>query len=235
MTLKMIDESAYQTSYWTAAALRVNQIQVVAVKATEGVGWFSSYYTWQVQQARLAGCAVMHYHLAHPETNSAAQEVAFFASKAKPQPGDLIVLDVEPQIFSLIPASAGSTWAGQFSADIKAKYGVLPVIYSAGSTIGDGGLESVRGKNPLWYAYPGANPSSPPAPPKPWLISFLQYTTNPNWSSGGTDVDVAYFSDKAQLGDLAIPPELVILTAKAVDKVTAKSASKTADFHISWI
>lgn len=234
-SLRMIDESAFQTTYWTSAALRVNRIQVVAIKVTEGLGWYSSYYTWQLQQARLAGCAVMHYHLAHPETNSAKAEADYFFSKVKAAPGDLIALDVEPQIFGTIPATAGSSWAGQFSADVHTKFGVLPVIYSAGSTIGDGGLESVRGKNPLWYADPGASPSSPPAPPMPWLISFLQYSTNPRWSSGGTDVDAAYFGSLSQLAELAIPPAKTTVTVTVKDKVTGEVATKTLKYSVSWI
>lgn len=235
MSLSMIDESAYQASFWTAAALKVNGIKVVAIKVTEGIGWFSSYYAWQLQQARNAGCVVLHYHLAHPETNSAANEMKYFVSKVTPQPGELIVLDVEPQIFTLIPATAASTWVSQFSGLVKSQWGVLPVIYSAGSTISNGGLESVRGKNPLWYAFPGANPASPPAPPKPWLISFLQYSVNSKWSSSGTDVDAAYFSSKSQLAPLAIPPTTVMLTAKATDKRTSAHSSRTKTFQISRI
>lgn len=235
MSLSMIDESAFQASFWTAAALKVNGIKVVAIKVTEGVGWFSSYYAWQLQQARNAGCVVLHYHLAHPETNSAAAEFTYFLSKVKAAPGDLIVLDVEPQIFTLIPATAGSTWVSQFSGDVKTKWGTLPVIYSAGSTISDGGLESVRGKNPLWFASPGANPDNPPAPPKPWLISFLQYGVNSKWSASGTDIDAAFFSGKTQLGPLAIPPTTVVLTAKAHDTRTGTKASRGADFKVSWI
>jgi GH25 family lysozyme M1 (1,4-beta-N-acetylmuramidase) len=234
--LRMIDESAYQSSYWTAAALRINGVKVVAIKVTEGVGWFSNYYTWQLQQARLAGCAVVHCHLAHPEANSAADEAAYFFSKVKAEPGDLVALEAVAAIYRLIPPVAASSWTAQFSGDVKEHFGVLPVVFSAGSTIGDGALESVRDRNPLWFASPGANPDSPPAPPRPWLVSFLQYTVNHRWAPpNGTDVDVAYFAGFKQLAKLAIPPAVINVKVTVQDKSTTFRSSKHVSFPVSWI
>lgn len=231
--LRMIDQADYQKTYWTAAALRINGIQVVAIKVTEGIGYENPYYGWQLSQARLAGCAVMHYHLAHPESHGAHEEAGYFFSKVKAAPGDLIMLDAEAQIFTSIPATAASAWTAQWCELAHARFGCPAVIYTSGAPIGNGALESVRGKNPLFYAYPGANPDHPPAPPMPWLVSFLQYGVNTRWAPpDGTDMDVAYFDGFRHLAELAIPPRKFELTATASGH--AGRVTKSATFDVTW-
>lgn len=232
--LRMIDQWAAHKSYWTAAALRINGIQVAALKVTEGVHDENPYYQWQLQQARLAGCAVIHYHVAHPEANGAHEETDWFFSKVRAASGDLIMLDAPPHTFGVVPASAASAWAAQWSAAVEDRYKVKPVVYASGSTIADGALESVRGKNPLCYDYAGASPQHPPAPPMPWLVSFLWHTVNHQWAPPeGTDVGVAYFDSRQQLADLAVPPRTFDLTVVLVHDSGADT--KNASFKVSWV
>lgn len=216
--LKMIDESSYQSHQWTASALKASRIQVVMVKATEGTGYTSPDYGWQVGQARQAGCVVGHYHLIHAETNTAAAEIAYLRNAVSKQarPGDLISYDVEPQFIQKISAGAGSAWIGAFSKALHSAFGASPICYTANSTIGGGWLESVRGRDPLWLAWPGANPSSPPAPARPWVVSFLQYGL-----IKGTDADSAFFSSPAGLAKLGIPPLPVLASAYTSDGTQA--------------
>lgn len=196
--MQMIDEASYQGLYWTADRLRANGIQVVAVKATEGTTYQNPYHDQQVTAARAAGCAVMHYHLSHP--GNVLAELQNFNGHAKAQPGDLIMYDFEPQFWNAVPPAQCSSAVGQWAAASQGHFRAPTVIYTPGDPIATGRLESVRGRNPLFYAVPGADPNRPPAPPRPWLISFLQYTQRQ-----GTDIDVAYFNDRAQLAKLAIP------------------------------
>lgn len=199
--LNMLDEASYQGQQWTAAALRGAAVQVVAVKASEGLTYLNPDHSWQVGQARAAGCTVMHYHLIHPELGDAFDaEAQFFTAAAAAAPGDLLAYDCEPEfIDGHIAAAACSSWVHGLSMSLRAT-GASPVCYATGVLISGGYLESVRDIDPLWYAYPGANPASPPTPPEPWLVSFLQYGQR-----SGTDVDSAYFGDAAQLAKLAIP------------------------------
>src|SRR5215472_1411254 len=199
LPMKMIDEASYQGNEWTPARLQAAGIQIVAVKATEGIGYLNPFYAAQVTAARVAKCAVMHYHVAHP-ANPSDKEFDYFESHALAGPGDLIMVDCEPQIFTLPPA-VQSAWLENFTRFISSKWpGVTPVIYETGILISDGSTESVRDRLPLFLAVPGADPANPPAPPQPWLLSFLQYG-----EAAGTDQDAAYFGSLAQLQKLAIP------------------------------
>ncbi len=221
MSLSMIDESSWQSRAWTTAALKAAGVQVVAVKATEGTTYASPDYLWQVGQARAAGCAVIHYHLAR--YGDAPAEAAWFLDHADLRAGELVALDNEAQYIEIIPAGTASAWVFAWTGIVKGHSKAPAVIqYTSDDPIRGGWLESVRGQEPLWLAWPGANPASPPSPARAWLLSILQFGTRPGPVT--TDVDCAYFGTLAQLRKLAIPaapapppaaPHLVKVTATA--------------------
>lgn len=64
------------------------------VKATEGTGYVNPLHAAQVAHARAAGLVVGHYHYPHMATDPAV-EAGFFLATAKPQVGDVLVLDWE--------------------------------------------------------------------------------------------------------------------------------------------
>lgn len=198
--LPMIDEASFQGLEWTPARLDAHGIKLVAVKATEGLDYANPFRADQVAAARHAGCTVMHYHVGHPELNAPEPEVSFFLARAAAMPGDLIALDCEPQFFTLPGGQPRAQWVGGWTADAHEATSATPVTYCADDQITDGSMEAVRGKLPLWLAWPGADPARPPAPARPWLVSFLQYGQR-----DGTDLDSAYFGTLADLGKLAIP------------------------------
>ena len=207
MTLRMIDEASYQGRTWDTGALKAAGIQVVAVKATEGTTYANPDYAWQVTQAENAGCAVMHYHVAR-YTDSQA-EAEWFVHHSGMLAGDLVMLDNEAQYIEALGPAAAAAWVSAFIKEVK-RLTRAPsvVIYTSADPVTRGFFQGIAGKEPLFLAWPGANPARPPAPPGGWLLSFLQYTTRTS-AGVSTDVDCAYFGTLAQLRKLAIPAPVV--------------------------
>lgn len=202
MTLAMIDESVYQARAWPAAALRSAGIKVVAVKATEGTTYVNPNHDWQVNEARAAGCVVMHYHLSH--YSSSGGEADYFLTHAHVGPGDLVMNDNEANLIEALQPIEASAWVSAFTKDLRKLTRTQAVVqYTSRDPITRGYLDSVKGKEPLFVAEPGASPASPQPVPG-WLISFLQYGTRSS-SAGPTDADAAYFGSLAQVRKLGVP------------------------------
>ena len=202
MTLRMIDESSWQARTWTAARLKAAGVQVVAVKATEGTDYASGYDGWQTDQARSAGCVVMHYHLARYGSSQAEADSFARHLDGEGKLGDLVMLDNEANFIEALNPTAAAAWVSAFIKEIKRLTGAPAVIqYTSRDPITRGYFTGIR--EPLFLADPGASPKAPPIIPG-WPVSFLQYTTR---TDGGTvtDVDCAYFGTVGQLRKLAIP------------------------------
>lgn len=204
MTLKMIDQASYQGRAWTAAALKAAGIAVVAVKATEGTSYTNPDYLWQIGQARAAGCVVMHYHLARYGDSQA--EAAWFHAHADVRPGELVALDNEAGYITAFPPAVSAAWVWAWTKQTKALTGTRAVVqYTSAYPASGGYLASVAGREPLWLAWPGADPARPPAAPLGWLLSFLQYGTRNQ--PVPTDADSAYFGTVQQLRTLGVPAQ----------------------------
>jgi hypothetical protein len=151
------------------------------VKQTEGTGYVNPKAAGQVAHARANELTVGHYHYPHMAA-SAAAECDYFLNHAKPQPGDVLVLDWE----GYDAANKGVPWDRQvaykvaFLARLRA---VAPLhqhlVYCSADYLnrdphgeyGDG----------LWIATAG-HPAGQPGISRSWL--FHQYST-----AGGIDHD----------------------------------------------
>ena len=160
MTLRMIDEASYQGRTWDAARLKAAGVQVVAVKATEGVVYTNPDYLWQVGQARDSGAIVMHYHLARYGNSS--DEARWFIDHLAARPGDLVMLDNEANLIEALTPTAASAWTSAFTKEVKKLTGAPAVVqYTSRDPIDRGYLSGVFGKEPLFLADPGADPAHP--------------------------------------------------------------------------
>jgi lysozyme len=176
------------------------KIQFGIVKCTESNFYENPDYHEQLQVIRDIGAVPAHYHLAHPEQTSAAAELAYFLARADLRPGEGIALDCEPQFYGLVTPQAGAAFNVVFDHAILSRYHAHAWMYGTEWLIAQGYFEGVRNVAPLWYASPGADPAHPPVPPRPWLVSFLQYAV-----IGGVDADAGYFGSADQLRKLCIP------------------------------
>lgn len=97
-------------------------------KATEGTTFRDSEYASRREQARAAKLPFGAYHFARPELGDAAAEARAFLAFARPVPGDLLpCLDLE--VTGGLTQAQLKTWARNFSRVVKARTGVLPVLY----------------------------------------------------------------------------------------------------------
>lgn len=93
----MADVSDAQATF-NAAAYRAAGHRVVALKATEGLGFEAHGYAARVLAAHRAGLHVIHYHFAHPDHHDAGgDEARELLRVAQPhwRRGDRLSLDLE--------------------------------------------------------------------------------------------------------------------------------------------
>lgn len=186
--LKGVDISAYQSS--------IPAGDFAILKATEGVsfndGRFKGWWDTLHKEKKLRGA----YHFARPDNNGAVAEADHFLKIVKAaglQPGDLLVLDHETRGSS---AAHDAQWAADWCAHVKAKTGIVPVVYTFLSFGWEGRCHGLGGY-PLWIADP-SSPAGKPRVPAPWSHwYFHQYSEN-----GGIDHDM-FNGDKTTWAKLA--------------------------------
>lgn len=146
------DLSSNNSESQFASALNLD---FVIIKSSEGKSYTNPVHDAWVTRVRAAGRLVGHYHYAHPENNSAATEAAQFLATAKPQAGDVLVLDFEPPGIQ----DTYVDWIIAFADAVFAKVGVLPWLYtnnSQGTALSSLATRLQRPRLfalPLWKAY----------------------------------------------------------------------------------
>lgn len=191
----MIDVSSWQTGI----NVTTSGAQIVAAKATEGIGYVNPDCDRVVQDALTAGQGVGVYHFAHTE-NNALSEANYFIDNTRGYIGKGIVpiLDWEPSA----PWDTG--WALTWLKTVEAAWGTKPIIYMNQFTENSYDWSAVvAGDYGLWIAaYPlgyipiyGFNP--PAAQPTlyhwPFAVAW-QYTSTGyvgDWG-GALDLSVVY-------------------------------------------
>lgn len=170
------DWASYQSAAPPTAGLAF-----VFVKATEGTGYANPLHAAQVAHGRAAGLVVGHYHYPHMAADPAA-EAGFFLASAKPQAGDVLVLDWE----GYDAANKGVPMARKvaYKAAWLARVQSLQPAHQVGTYCNTDYL----GQDPggeygdfLWIATAG-RPAGQPGIGHDWL--FHQYST-----AGGIDRD----------------------------------------------
>jgi len=164
-----IDISAYQPDIDPA---KLTTTDFVIVKATQGTGYTSASFTKQVNAALNAGKLVGVYHYA--DGSGYAGEASHFISVIKPYIGKVVIaLDWETGASSAAKNAAFNnvSYAKAFLDYVKAKTGVVPIIYMSESVAASKDWSSVAASYKLWGAqYANYN--------------TMNYTQSP-WSSGG--------------------------------------------------
>ena len=191
----MIDVSSWQTGI----NVTTSGAQIVAAKATEGIGYVNPDCDRVVRDALAAGQGVGVYHFAHTENNAVA-EANYFIDNTRGYIGKGIVpiLDWEPSA----PWDTG--WALTWLRTVEAAWGTKPIIYMNQSTENSYNWDSVvAGNYGLWIAaytlgytpIYGFNP--PAAQPAlyhwPFAVAW-QYTSTGyvgDWG-GALDLSVVY-------------------------------------------
>lgn len=202
MTTQYADISSFQGAVdWSAYSAWSD---LVAIKATEGVGYTDPEYTSYRTGAINAGLSIIYYHFARPDLgNSAVDEANWLHSVVgQIREQDMIMLDCE------VNASGIAAWALAWLAQIKSLYGFAPTIYASTSYIQAHLQDSALAAYPLTLANWTYDASARPACPLPWFsYKYLQYSdrgTVPG-ISGAVDVDVFLAGDEAvQLNNFPI-------------------------------
>jgi hypothetical protein len=156
-------------------------IAFAIIKQTEGLTYVNPKATSQVQHARAGGLVVGHSHYPHM-ANNAATEADRFLAAARPQPGDIVVLDWEgyDQANRDVPWTRQVAYKGAFLARLRAaaptrqRLTYCNTDYLARDPDGEYG-------DGLWIATAG-HPAGEPGIDHQWLIH--QYST-----AGGIDRD----------------------------------------------
>lgn len=207
MTLAGIDVSYAQTAKTLTSWLP--RVAFVIAKASQGIRIADNMHASHVVAARKAGKLVGHYHYAEPAKSSAAAEARFFLAAAKPQPGDVLILDFEPYNQNGRVADYPE-WVLAFTAAVKAATGAPCWLYvngdwgnqllAAATAAQDAAIRAL----PLWkaeyhggkYGAPrGANPNS--------LLGWSTWTA---WQHTDVPLDTDLFNgDAAAWRALAVP------------------------------
>ncbi|MFZ5854869.1 MAG: GH25 family lysozyme [Chloroflexota bacterium] len=172
--LEGIDVSHWQAAIdWSQVAGSGKRF--VIMKATQGQSFLDSMYAANHAGARAAGLTVGAYHFATPSSdpNDPILEADWYVANAGLLPGDLVpALDLE-QNGGLSP-SALQTWVGAWLAEVYARLGVRPMIYTSPSfwknSMGNTTMFADQGYAILWVAH--------------WFVTSPTVPAN-NWGGRG--------------------------------------------------
>lgn len=130
----------------------------VIMKATQGQSFLDPLYAANHAGARAVGLTVGAYHFATPSSdpNDPLLEADWYVANAGLLPGDLVpALDLE-QNGGLSP-SALQAWVGAWLAEVTARLGVRPMIYTSPNfwknSMGDTTMFADQGYAVLWVAH----------------------------------------------------------------------------------
>jgi GH25 family lysozyme M1 (1,4-beta-N-acetylmuramidase) len=186
---------------WTKVAAA--GLQFAAVKATEGGYYKNPYALKDLAHARAAGLSVMAYAFAIPNGNGSsaspvvqADYLLAYLAKAGGTP-PTIELDIEYNPYGTecygLTKTAMVSWISRFDAEIQARTGQEPVIYTPPPwwQACTGGVANFR-QLPVWV--PDYTSHTSPVLPAGWANwAFWQYsstgTVSGIQSTGNTDLD----------------------------------------------
>ncbi|MEO3859680.1 GH25 family lysozyme [Acrocarpospora sp. B8E8] len=168
-----LDVSNYQPHYdWNASPA-----QFGIIKATEGTSFRDASFARHWRELGKKGIARGAYHYGHPGNDPIAEAEHFLSvvDSQPGKPGDLLVLDLETTDGKSV--AEVNAWAKAWLAHVKAKTGIIPMLYSGwnfANTYGKGLAEY-----PLWVAHYSKSKGTvtPPADWKSWAIH--QYSDSP--------------------------------------------------------
>jgi hypothetical protein len=175
MTVKGIDVASYQSAAYSTAGLGF-----VVVKATESTNYVNPKHDAQVAHGRANGLIVGHYHFVRAGSMSAQAD--YFLAHAKAAKGDFYSLDWED---SAVSSSSKDAWL----AYVMAKQPGHQTLLYCNLSFWLNRDSSGKYGNGLWIA----DPSAPAGHPR----IQTPYTIHQYGISGGLDVDLARFADKA--------------------------------------
>jgi lysozyme len=180
-------------------------IQFAAIKATEGAYYKNPYALGDLAHAKAAGLSVVAYAFAIPNGNGSSPSpvvqanylIKYLAKTGGTVPPVMLDIEYDPYVSTDhtnecygLSKSAMVTWITRFDAEIRAKTGQDPIIYTAPPwwRTCTGGVASFR-HVPLWV--PGGNSGSSPALPRGWAHwAFWQYSGTGTVSGIRADTDL---------------------------------------------
>lgn len=207
-----IDVSSHQESQtgginW--GTIWTDGIKFVAVKATEGAYYTNPYAVTDLPAAAKAGLTTVAYAFAIPNGGSngttqysaspvvqADDLVSFLTSHSITVPAIMLDIENQPPSYGSDPCyglsqSAMVSWISRFGAEIAARTGQLPIIYTNPSwwSTCTGG-STIFGQTPIWAA--SWTTASSPTLPAGWSTwNLWQYTSTGSVSgiTGNVDLD----------------------------------------------
>lgn len=197
-TLAGIDVSNFQGAFdWAAWK---GKIGFAFAKATEGVTFRDPDFATNWARMKALGITRGAYHFLHAGTGG-EQQAAYFLADVRPEPGDLLAVDVEGAGLDGLDAARLWEAAAAFAAAVHSATGAWPFAYTEISLAAS--APSAIGTCPLWLADPSQVPAPPPV--GPWRLVSMEQT-----GQRGVDAD-AFYGTGAELAKLAVPapPELV--------------------------
>ncbi len=202
-----VDVASYQEQPgidWPA--VYANGMQFAAIKVTEGDYYANPYAPADLASARAAGLGVVAYAFAIPNGNGSSSspvtqaDYAIAHSAGKDGGAAPLMLDIEYNPYGSecygLSQSAMVTWISSFVAEVKAKTGLRPLIYSTtGWWKTCTGNSASFGQDLLWIAAytgtssPGTLPASWPA--SDWTVWQYGQTTKapPGFNYATVDLD----------------------------------------------
>jgi GH25 family lysozyme M1 (1,4-beta-N-acetylmuramidase) len=247
-----IDVSHYQGSI-TWSSVKNAGISFAWSKATEGTGYVDPYFTGNQNDGKAAGVYMGAYHFAHPESDTASSEAAYFWSIAGPYiKGDgksmMPMLDMEGGAFSgHVGASSLSDWVNQWSIAVSnyaaaAGLVIKPMLYVSACNASH--FDSSVAPRIPWIAdYNGEDPQTG----TPWSTcssynvwggwTVWQYTSSGSISgiSGNVDHDVFHGTASGLVSTLVIPipGDGATFVSSSVPTVLSLGQSFTATIKMS--
>jgi GH25 family lysozyme M1 (1,4-beta-N-acetylmuramidase) len=244
-----IDVSSAQEQYgitWPDVAN--DNIQFAAIKGTEGDYYKNKYALADLAAAKAAGLSVMAYAFAIPNGDGSSASpvtqandlISYLQTGTAGVPPIMLDIEYDPNVSQDktnscygLSQPAMVTWIKQFGAQIQAKTGSLPLIYSTAdwwkTCTGD---STALGEAPLWIAQYGSVTS--PALPAGWKSwDFWQYSSTGTVSgiTGNVDLDqlhpssVPLLNPGDQLQAAGAPVDMQVSTA---DPIAGETLSYTA-------
>ena len=186
---------------WAKAAAA--GIRFAAVKATEGAYYTNPYAPGDLTGARHAGLSTVAYAFGIPNGNGSssspkvqADDLVSYLARKGISPLPPVLLDIEYNPYGAecygLTKTAMVTWINGFRAEVLAKTGRPPIIYSTTDWLATCTGNSTRlGNGPLWIAQYASIPRPSPLPANwsDWGIWQYSSTGSVSGISGKVDLD----------------------------------------------
>lgn len=125
--------------------------EFVIHKATEGTEYRDPFYRGRIDALRNLKVPVGAYHFAAGNHAAAAEADAFLAY-AQPKPGDILALDVEADILTLLPGQTLVTWCKTWLDRVRAQTGTTSHVYMSAWVVNSRDWSTIAATYPLWLA-----------------------------------------------------------------------------------